>query len=383
MKSAIHILFLFLLFQSQAQSWQSIPASYFGVLNVYGNTGYYSHSFSINPYDNSLWLIRNTTITHLKNDGTFESYDPSNTPVFSGVYKFRDFAFLDQRVLMTEVSTGLYDFDGTNWNHTYFLEGPTHIAVEADSIWLGRGNNGSAYKIVNGSPVALSSNIDLTRIISRNGYAWISTQPIGGAGIGRYYEQTGNSVGFLPTSSNLLSVTNNDFKFSPHNDSMYVAGDLGLSIAYQNAFIDSITVNNTSNMPSSEILEFEFDSQDNIWALFGSALNSPESIAYLDRTTNTWTSVYDSNNSPISFNLQVSIEIDTADNLWVAERDNIHVLKVNNWPTWLEQNELSFNQQKELIGVYDVLGRETEEKPNTVLIYVYSDGTSKKVFRFE
>lgn len=45
-------------------------------------------------------------------------------------------------------------------------------------------------------------------------------------------------------------------------------------------------------------------------------------------------------------------------------------------------NELSTSSKK-VINVYDLLGRETEDKPNTILIYVYSDGTTEKVFRTE
>lgn len=39
--------------------------------------------------------------------------------------------------------------------------------------------------------------------------------------------------------------------------------------------------------------------------------------------------------------------------------------------------------QKYLIRTIDLLGRETEDKPNTLLIYQYSDGTFEKVFRLE
>jgi hypothetical protein len=44
--------------------------------------------------------------------------------------------------------------------------------------------------------------------------------------------------------------------------------------------------------------------------------------------------------------------------------------------------EVSFNK-KEIIRVLDVMGRETVSTPNTVLIYVYSDGSTEKVFRVE
>lgn len=49
--------------------------------------------------------------------------------------------------------------------------------------------------------------------------------------------------------------------------------------------------------------------------------------------------------------------------------------------------DLSIDQlkpdEKVVVKVCDLLGRETHDQPNTVLIHVYNDGTSKKVFRFE
>ena len=36
---------------------------------------------------------------------------------------------------------------------------------------------------------------------------------------------------------------------------------------------------------------------------------------------------------------------------------------------------------KELIKITDLMGRETKDIPNTPLIYIYSDGTTEKVFR--
>ncbi len=38
---------------------------------------------------------------------------------------------------------------------------------------------------------------------------------------------------------------------------------------------------------------------------------------------------------------------------------------------------------RELIKTIDLMGRETEDQPNTPLIYIYSDGTTEKVFRME
>lgn len=50
--------------------------------------------------------------------------------------------------------------------------------------------------------------------------------------------------------------------------------------------------------------------------------------------------------------------------------------------TYVGLNELDLKNNVELIKITDLMGRETEFQLNTVLIYVYSDGTTKKVFRW-
>ena len=54
----------------------------------------------------------------------------------------------------------------------------------------------------------------------------------------------------------------------------------------------------------------------------------------------------------------------------------------NEWIPQLGINEALANE-KELVKIVDQLGRETEFKPNTPLIYVYSDGSTKKVYTIE
>ena len=50
--------------------------------------------------------------------------------------------------------------------------------------------------------------------------------------------------------------------------------------------------------------------------------------------------------------------------------------------TYLSLNELTLSPKK-LVKIIDQMGRETKDKPNTVLIYQYSDGTTEKVYRVE
>ena len=46
-------------------------------------------------------------------------------------------------------------------------------------------------------------------------------------------------------------------------------------------------------------------------------------------------------------------------------------------------NEFNNSTNKSLIRIVDLLGREAEKKTNTILLYIYSDGTTEKVFKIE
>jgi len=46
-------------------------------------------------------------------------------------------------------------------------------------------------------------------------------------------------------------------------------------------------------------------------------------------------------------------------------------------------DEVKPNENLHLLRIVDIMGRETNDKPNTLLIYIYSDGTTEKVFRVE
>lgn len=46
-------------------------------------------------------------------------------------------------------------------------------------------------------------------------------------------------------------------------------------------------------------------------------------------------------------------------------------------------SNFQLNPKKELMKIMDVVGRETEYKPNTVLIYLYKDGSTERIMRIE
>ena len=55
----------------------------------------------------------------------------------------------------------------------------------------------------------------------------------------------------------------------------------------------------------------------------------------------------------------------------------------NNGCQFLGLPENETNSIKELLRITDLMGRETEDKPNTTLIYIYSDGTIEKLYRMK
>jgi hypothetical protein len=52
------------------------------------------------------------------------------------------------------------------------------------------------------------------------------------------------------------------------------------------------------------------------------------------------------------------------------------VLTYNSSPTAILYP--SYNNEKEIIKITDILGRETKEKKNTPLFYIFDDGTVEK-----
>jgi hypothetical protein len=49
----------------------------------------------------------------------------------------------------------------------------------------------------------------------------------------------------------------------------------------------------------------------------------------------------------------------------------------------LSTEEIQTEPIKKVVKIVDIMGRITQEKPNTLLFYIYNDGTSKKVFKYE
>lgn len=325
---------------SYTQDWLTIHGSDYEVIGFFTNgSGWQpgNKQFSVNPNDGSIWLGMDNEIHGFDASGSFFVFDYTNVPVLvsnQNLSTILDFGFAGNEVFAIDGSIGLLKYDGMDWVILNTQDEGNAISEDQDSVWVAYHTGGF---VTWKDGFTSQDTFDVfERIVSRKGEIW---------GGGNYSTSLGRIVNGNYVSYNaashpfLLDNTNYDFKFAHSQDTLYTVGEKGISLAYQGVFIDTLTIHNTINMPSESIQEIEFDKNNNFWALFGTSYDDLTSVGYYDQQTNTWSIVYDQNNSPINWSYRISIESDLEGNLYVHDRDNIYVLKVNNWPQWLDLEE--------------------------------------------
>jgi hypothetical protein len=259
---------------------------------------------------------------------------------------FVGFGFSSNKTYVLHKFDGVFSFDGNFWSQEANFTDGSSVCYDADTLYFGRDNDGFV-RITESSTTFNFPNS--TRLAVKNGDAWRSSTF--NSSIQKLNSSLDGVTYYSPDTCNLLDYTNHDFKFARNSDTLYVAGAQGFSLAYGETFVDTITMNTAPNMPYPSIIEFEFDSQDNIWAVFGDGgFNGfyPNYIGYYDRSVQDWTLIYDQSNCPVDFSRRLDIEIDPDDNLWVCDQYNLHVLKLNNPPAWLSLVE----EEQQAFSVY-------------------------------
>lgn len=342
-----------------AQQWQTIPHEHYNVSRFTG--GYFPSQnysqFEINPFDGSMWFLNNTNlldfdIKRISLDGTLTIFNSSNNPFMDDNSRYNSgIEFINSDAYALHRYDGVFRCDDVSWSAIASgIDGGIDICVDGDSIFVARQD--LDFLTVKDGTIGFENFSIFDRIRSRNGHLWGSgTQS---SSIAKYVPSTSSILTFDPNTCPLLDDSNYDFKFARNSDTLYVAGEQGFSLAFEDQFVDTITMNNSSGMPYPSIIEFEFDSQDNIWAVFGDAVFGsqgfyPMFIGYYDRSTEAWSMIYDASNSPIDFTERLDIEIDLNDNLWVCDRWDLHVLKINTTPSWLSLVE---NEEHQSFSVF-------------------------------
>ena len=80
----------------------------------------------------------------------------------------------------------------------------------------------------------------------------------------------------------------------------------------------------------------------------------------------------------------ICVEVDDVDysntNWWSIDSQSLFSTYCNNDCSSSTVTINAILTSKKLVGIFDMMGRETNFKPNTTLIYLYEDGTTEKVY---
>lgn len=356
MKGIITVLIVFCALTTQAQEWRKYHKNDFDLPYLLVRPDYLvsGRHFRINPYDNSLWMGNDFTIQTISNQGDVSFFNMTNDPLFQSTAEWVTFEFTPNQVFALDESYGLFIYENDTWTNPYNPAGfSPGMSRDGDSLYILRESQ-SFVKWFNGSSEILYNSGTTKSIVAKNNTFWL-TNGIGGTGL-FHYSETGVYSWYSPSSSLMMDNGNFDFKFSPHHDTLYVAGNKGLSLLHNLAFFDSIAPDNTTNMPPGVILDFEFDANDNIWALFGSDAQTPTSIAHYNQVTKNWDAYYDATDANLNFDTYCSIELDNLGNLWMVNQTYIHVLELNTLPAWLSVKQPKLEA---MISVYPNPAKET------------------------
>lgn len=347
MKYIICFVIVFVTSTVNSQEWTTVYSGNYTPLGfIWGGNGWRpgNYQFAVNPYDTSIWFAWDNYIQGFDAQGNYFKFDDNNVPVFETVTSAStivQIGFTSNSAFAVDRFIGLMRYDGQDWTIVSTKDNGNSICSEKDSVWVANDDLGYiTWK--DGFTQEYTAPAQMERIVSRKGEVWASS----GYDSGVIYKIDGVSfTPFYASSTNfLLDDSNISFKFSPVTDTMFVGGEKGISLMYGGAFIDTLTSFNTIDMPTGIIREIEIDQNNNIWALFGTDHYDHSSVAYYDFSSNTWTSIYDNTNSPIFWGGRVSIELDKEGNLYVSDDTDLHVLRVNNWPQWLDLNENEFTE---------------------------------------
>ena len=362
------IFLLILAMGAKAQTWQSIHK------NQFGNTTPWNQ-FVINPYNNDIWMVNDNKAAVIQNDGSIQQFTSVELgQLWNGSHL--QFAFTPNDIYYAKNLYGLFKFTGfTSVNVNSALPDYLNLQSNADTIFVTTGYPNGFIKYTQGNSEVF--NRFYSKINARNNFFYGHD----GSSMIYQYDQQSNSQTNLTSDPNYLQGIFHDTKFSRFSDTLYIGGRKGISYAYNYDILDTITPYNTSNMPSANVLELEFDHLDQLWAVFGDTTDTPFAIAKLEGST--WTNFIDATNSPIDFSNFLGLEMDTLGNVWVADNLYLHTLLTSTSPGWLgitsdfshEEMKITPNPSD---GIFQVSSISTEPMKITML-----DQQGKQVAHFE
>ncbi len=320
--------------ESQAQTWQSMNYS------QYTNT-VPSGQFIINQYTNDIWMVNDNKVAVIENNGALQLFDYNDLGTLWTGDHLR-FVFTKDSIFYMKETMGLFNFNNFSSSLIHTESNISEVTSNNDTVYILR--SGSVLAYINGQ--VIDTYYSASDILAKNTYMYSNNGVLG--------HNVAYSNVMLWSDPQYLLATINNKKFQRYTDTIYVGTTKGIMFAYNYDILDTITPNNSINMPSPNVLEIEFDDKDSLWAVFGDINDVPISIAKLEG--NTWTNIFDNINSPINFSNFKGLEIDTLGNLWVADNIALHTLLTPNSPGWLGISDLQLEQE---ISIYPNPGSST------------------------
>lgn len=302
---------------SFTQTWQSIN------YNNISNTVPFGQ-FIINQYNNDIWIVNDNKVAVIENSGTVQFFDYNDLGTLWTGDHLR-FCFTPDSIFYMLETIGLMNFNNYVSSQIFSETNILEISTNIDTVYIIK--SGTVLQYINGE--IIDTYYSASDIIAKNSYLYSDNGILG--------HKVGFSNQILMSDPQYLLASINDKKFQHNTDTIFVGTTKGIMYAFNYDILDTITPNNTFNMPSPNVLELEFDAQDSLWAVFGDVNNDPFAIAKLEGDA--WTSKIDNTNSPIDFSTFLGLEIDTLGNLWVADLNNLHTLLTPNSPQWLSLTE--------------------------------------------
>jgi len=253
MKKLILILLIGITRSLQAQTWQTVRLNTSAGLNIFPPY----KGFKINPYTNDLWFLNTSRVSCLEADGSVHFLDLSEYP--SGCNP--DITFTPSNPYFRNTFSGLYRVN-SDYSKVLVYSGNDlgNVYSNGDTVYMGLWSSEYLTYTSNG---IFTTPMSFDMINARGNIKYTA------------YDINGSLVKFTGNGFDgyeFYSVIDDDYfcpqfhdaKFSRLTDIFYVSCTQGITKAINYDFNDSIVPSNTINMPSANVIEFEFDDQDRL-----------------------------------------------------------------------------------------------------------------------
>ncbi|RYM33880.1 T9SS type A sorting domain-containing protein [Brumimicrobium glaciale] len=330
MKNLFYILLIFVSFPLHSQ-WITIKGE------NYHNHSAFNH-FSIDPYTNNIWLVSPFLASVFEPNGTVITFGENELGDREPGDEF-NFGFTEGHTFFTKNIYGLFSFDNYQKQLLYSSVSFNEITTDKDTLFI-TGISGYVlkYRLISGIE---NTNLNATQCAAKNGFLYTNR--------GSYFYVDNNGIDSpIWQDSFSLGAPTDLMEFDNETDTVFLGFNNGITKFYDGIGYDTITPNNTTNMPSPNILEIEFDKDNNLWVAFGDVNDDFIALGKLENSD--WSEVYTAANSPINFDEFYGFEFDTLGNIWVASGKDLHTLENSNSPAWLSNIEYAMDEPQ--ISVY-------------------------------